>query len=240
MQALQAGPDPFTAAAAVAALGLEGGGRPGRPRVVAIMVASVDGRATVGSTSGGLGHPEDRELLRGLRAACDCVLAGTGTIAQEKYANLLDADQREARAAAGRPPHPLVTTISRSGAFPWEVPVFSEPGVPKQLYAEQEVAVPPGATQTRLTVLDGGLDAALAHLHTERGVRSVACEGGPRLLRALLAEGLVDDLLLTLAPLLVGGDGPTSLAGPALEPPFRMRLGDVRRAGDHLFLHYAR
>jgi riboflavin biosynthesis pyrimidine reductase len=240
MQALHAGSDPVTAADAIAALGVEGGGRPGRPRVVAIMVASVDGRATVGSTSGGLGHPEDRELLRGLRAACDCVMAGTGTIAGEKYANLLDADQREARVAAGRSPHPLVTTVSRSGAFPWEVPIFTEPGVAKQLYAGHEVSVPPAATDTRVTVLDGGLDATLAHLHAERGVRSLACEGGPGLLRALLAEGLVDDLLLTLAPLLVGGDGPTSLAGPALEPPARMRLGEVRRAGDHLFLHYTR
>lgn len=240
MQELREAPEPTTAADAVAALGLEQGGRAGRPRVVAIMVASVDGRATVDERSGGLGHPEDRELLRGLRAAADCVLAGTGTIEAEKYANLLDEEQRADREAEGRSPHPILATLSRRGDFPWSVPVFAEAGVPKQLYAERAVELPAEAVDTVVEVTDGGLRAALEHLHAERGVRSVACEGGPGVLRALLADDLVDDLLLTLAPLLVAGDGPTSLTGEALSPPTTLRLAGVRRADDHLFLHYAR
>ncbi|MBA2347610.1 MAG: dihydrofolate reductase family protein [Solirubrobacterales bacterium] len=240
MRALSEGSGSVSAEEAVAALGLSEGGRPGLPRVVAIMVASIDGRATVDERSGGLGHPEDRALLRGLRAAADCVLVGTGTIAAEKYANLLDADQREARQAAGRTPHPILATLSRRGEFPWEVPVLGEEGVPKQLYSEREVELPANATETSLHVSDGGLRGALEHLHGERGVLSVACEGGPGVLRALLADDLVDDLLLTLAPLVVAGDGPTSLAGAALDPPAELRLAGVRRADDHLFLHYAR
>ncbi len=240
MRELRDAPGNVSAEEAVAALGLEQGGRPGRPRVVAIMVASIDGRATVGERSGGLGHPEDRALLRGLRAAADCVLAGTGTIAAEKYANLLDPGQRAAREAAGRPAHPIVTTLSRRGEFPWEVPVFGEDGVPKQLYSGKKVKVPDAAVETRLHVTNGGLRGALQHLHAERGVQSVACEGGPGVLRALLADDLVDDLLLTLAPLVVAGDGPTSLTGEALDPPAELRLAGVRRADDHLFLHYAR
>ncbi len=73
-----------------------------------------------------------------------------------------------------------------------------------------------------------------------RGVRAVACEGGPRLLRALIARDAVDDLLLTVAPLLVAGDGPASLSGEELSPPGRMALAALHRAGDHLFLHYVR
>lgn len=240
MRELRDQPGNVTAEEAVAALDLEQGGRPGRPRVVAIMVASIDGRATVGDRSGGLGHPEDRALLRGLRAAADCVLAGTGTLAAEQYANLLDPEQRTAREAAGLPAHPIVASLSRRGEFPWGVPVFGEVGVPKQLYSEQEVAVPGAAVETELHVTDGGLRAALEHLHADRGVRSVACEGGPGVLRALFADDLVDDLLLTLAPLIVAGDGPTSLTGEALDPPADLRLAGVRRADEHLFLHYAR
>ncbi len=240
MRALREVPGNVTAEEAVDELGLEQGGRPGRPRVVAIMVASIDGRATVGERSGGLGHPEDRALLRGLRAAADCVLAGTGTIAAEKYANLLDPEQRAAREAAGRSAHPIVATLSRRGEFPWGAPIFGEQGVAKQLYSEQEVEIPDGAVETTLHVTDGGLRRALEHLHAERGVRSVACEGGPGVLRALLADDLVDDLLLTLAPLVVAGDGPTSLTGEALDPPSELRLAGVRRAADHLFLHYSR
>lgn len=224
----------------VARLGLQDGGRPGLPRVVAIMIASVDGRATVDGSSSGLGHPEDRALLRGLRAAADCLLAGTQTIAAEGYARLLDREQRAARAADGRPPHPLVATISRSGDIPWETPVFTETDVRKQVYVGARVEVPAAVTDTEVEVSSAGLRGALEHLHAQRGVRSVTCEGGPGLLRALLADDLVDDLLLTLAPLLVAGDGPTSLTGDELEPPSRLGLRAVLRADDHVFLHYAR
>jgi riboflavin biosynthesis pyrimidine reductase len=213
----------------------------GRPRVVAVMIASVDGRATVQGRSGGLGHPEDRRLLRGLRAAADAVLAGTATLAAERYADLLDPEQREARAAAGRPPHPVLATVARAGAIPWDVPVFAEAGVPCQVYSGEPAVVPASAVETDLEVLrPPDLLAALGHLGRARGVRAVTCEGGPRLLLALAACGGVDDLLLTVAPLLVAGEGPVSLTGPELAPPPRMRLRAVHRAQDHLFLHYAR
>ena len=230
----------LTAEALVARLALESGGREGRPRVVAIMIAALDGRATIDQSSSGLGHPEDRALLRGLRAAADCLLVGTGTLAAEGYARLLDGEQCAVRVAAGRPPHPLVATVSRTGSVPWETPVYSEPGVSKQVYVEAPVAVPDGLIDTVVEVVPDGLRAALVHLHAERGVRSVACEGGPGLLRALMADDLVDDLLLTIAPLVVAGDGPTSTTGAALDPPARLRLRSVGRADDHLFLHYTR
>jgi riboflavin biosynthesis pyrimidine reductase len=78
----------------------------------------------------------------------------------------------------------------------------------------------------------------LAHLGAARGVRSVLCEGGPTLLRALVADTCIDDLLLTLAPLLGGGDAPNVLEGGPLDPPARLALHDLHRAGDHLFMHY--
>lgn len=242
MRQLSAHGADMTAEEVVAGLALAQGGHDGRPRVVAIMIASADGRATVGGTSSRLGHPEDRALLRGLRAAADCLLAGTGTLAAERYATLLDADQRDARVAAGRSPHPIVATFSRSGDVPWDVPVFAEAGVPKQVYAGAALDAPAGVVDTEVCVLaqGGGLRAALEHLRAKRGVASVACEGGPGVLRALLADDLVDDLLLTLAPLLVAGDGPTSLAGAELPGPPRMALRAAHRADDHLFLHYAR
>lgn len=226
----------------VAGLDLAAGGRDERPRVVAVMIGSIDGRATVGGTSGPLGHPEDRALLRGVRAAVDAVLAGTATIGAERYATLLDDDQRAARAAAGRAEHPIVATITRTGKVPWEAPVWREAGVRGQVYSGVAVAVPDAATEVDVELLDPP-DArrALEHLHRERAVASVSCEGGPSLLRALVADDLVDDLLLTVAPLLVAGDGPTGLVGAELgAPPPRMRLVEVHRAAEHLFLHYAR
>ena len=67
----------------------------------------------------------------------------------------------------------------------------------------------------------------------------VVAEGGPTLLRGMFAEGLVDDLVLTLAPLLVAGDGPLGAARPrARAARSGSRCSDVARSGDHLFLRY--
>ena len=80
---------------------------------------------------------------------------------------------------------------------------------------------------------------ALGRLHAQLGVAAVLCEGGPTLLRRLVGEGCLDDLMLTLAPLLVAGDEPAPLTGEPLRPPAGMVLRAVLRADDHLVLHYA-
>jgi len=48
----------------------------------------------------------------------------------------------------------------------------------------------------------------------------------------------VDDLLLTIAPFLVAGGGPTLVDGEGLDPSVRLAVGAVTRAGEHLFVHY--
>jgi riboflavin biosynthesis pyrimidine reductase len=234
----------------VAALGLDGAdgageagraARRGRPRVVAAMIASADGRATVAGRSVGLGHPADSALLRELRTAVDAILVGTGTLRAERYAHVIDDPQRERRIARGLEPEPIVATIARSGRVPIDVPLFSEPAARVQVYAEADAPV--GRTAAEVAVqrfAPGGArpPAVVGHLARARGVRSVLCEGGPTLLRALVAEGCVDDLMLTLAPLLGAGSGPTVLEGDSLDPPARLVLRDVHRADEHLFMHY--
>jgi riboflavin biosynthesis pyrimidine reductase len=240
---LAAGGSSVTPREVVEALGLR---RPvgGRPRVVAAMIASADGRATVAGRSVGLGHPEDRGLLRELRTGADAVLAGAATLRAERYRRLLDPEQAERRRRAGLAEHPVVATVSRRGELcAADVPLFGEPGVPVAVYTQSGAPRLRGATAdvTVHELGEGRVDfpAVLASLHRDHGVHGVACEGGPALLRELIAQGCLDDLLLTVAPLLVAGAGPTALAGPALEPPARLQLRDVHRADDHLFLHYA-
>jgi riboflavin biosynthesis pyrimidine reductase len=211
-----------------------------RPRVVAAMIASVDGRAAVQGRSVALGHPADRALLRELRTGADAILVGSATIAAERYANLLDAEQRAWRAAHGLPEHPLVVTISRPLRLPHAAPIFGEPGTPILVFTESDAAPP--AVGARLEVhrfAPGTLTVVgvLAELGA-RGVRGVLCEGGPSLLRELVAQDGVDDLLLTVSPLLVAGDAPALLEGPAFDEPARLALREVHRADDHLFLHY--
>lgn len=214
-----------------------------RERVVADMVATADGRAAVEGRSVALGHPEDRALLRELRAAADAILVGTGTLAAERYASLLDDDARARRVAEGRPPHPLVVTTSRRLRLPVEeAPVFAERGVPILAFAEQAAATaapPVVAADLEVVRLPAPLSlaAVLAALRA-RGVKGVLCEGGPSLLRRLVAEDLLDDLCLTVAPLLAAGGAPSILEGDVLPRAPHLTLRDVHRADDHLFLHY--
>jgi len=212
-----------------------------RPRVVASMIASADGRAAVAGRSVGLGHPADRALLRELRTAVDAILVGTGTLAAERYANLLDGDQRAHRTAAGLEPEPVVATVSRRLDLSTDIPLLAEPTARLQVYTEAEGEVPSQGAWVAAHRFEPGtltMPAILEHLGAERGARAVLCEGGPTLLRELVAADCVDDLLLTIAPLLAAGDAPTTLRGAPLDPPVGLALRDLHRADDHLFLHY--
>jgi riboflavin biosynthesis pyrimidine reductase len=229
----------------VAALRLDGGLAPGatRPRVVADMVASVDGRAAVDGRSVALGNPADRALLRELRAAAGALLVGTSTLRAEKYATLLDDEALARRRAGGRPAHPIVATVSRALDLPVdEAPLFSEAGVPIVVFTESGAAAPSvGAALEVVRFAPGTLTlvGALEWLARSRGVGGVLCEGGPTLLGRLIAEGGLDDLLVTVAPQAVGGGGPAILAGDVLPADARpLGLEEVHRSGDHLFLHY--
>lgn len=241
----QLGPvgEPVPAARMVEGLRLRDEPGPGgRPRVVVAMIGSADGRATVEGRAGGLGNPADRAVLRSLRAASDAMLVGSATLIKERYATLLDPEQREQRVARGLAPEPLMATISR-GLDPrlFEVPLFGETGTRLLVCTESGRELPAAGADVRaLRLAPGTLTAraCIEHLHSEHGARVVVSEGGPTLLRELLAERLVDDLVLTIAPKLVAGAGPAVVHGEVFDPPLDLSLRAALRGGDHLFLHY--
>jgi riboflavin biosynthesis pyrimidine reductase len=237
-----AGP-PQTAADLVTRMGLWGdAGHKDRPRVVVAMIGSADGHATVDGRAGGLGSPADRSVLRELRTAADGLLVGSGTLIAERYATLLDPPQQETRVARGLPREPLLATISRRlDPRLSEIALFAEPEQRLLVYTEaEEDAASRGADVRTQHFAAGTLDAraCLRHLRTEEGVRVLVSEGGPTLLRELVAERLVDDLVLTIAPALVAGDGRAVVHGPVFDPPRALALREVLRGEDHLFLHY--
>ncbi len=169
------------------------------------------------------------------------VIDGFTTVPDGRYADLLDAHQRALRDERGLASQPIVATITRGGDVPIEIPLFGEPDARIQVYTEAPVNLDGRGARVDVETLAPGTAttaAALAHLGAAREARSVLCEGGPTLLRALVEDGCLDDMLLTLAPLAAAGDGPTATAGDALEPPAELALRDVHRAGDHLVMHY--
>lgn len=211
----------------------------GGPRIVAIMVASADGRTTVDGRSAALGHPADRDLLRGLRARADALLVGSRTLAAERYGKLIDPDAAKRREARGQDPHPLVVTVSRDGTLPAGLPLLAEPGVPVLVFTGTAGGPPPGiAADVRFArCAPGGISPATVRAGLgQEGARLVAFEGGAGLLGWMLDGGAVDDLLLTVAPQIAAGEGRPVVEGPPLRQP--LSLAGTWRADDHLFLHY--
>ena len=193
----------------------------GRPHVAAMMVSSLDGRAAVAGSSRPLGGEWDLRLLLALRAAADAVLVGPGTVRAEGYARL---------------PCPAVL-VSRSFDVPWEAGLFAAAGQSVLVYTVNAAGAPPTvAADVEIVRTEmPALAPTLADLHG-RGVRSVLCEGGPRLNRALLAAGLLDELFLTLSPVVSGDDGPTIITTGASAP---LELRSVATADGDVYLRYS-
>lgn len=210
-------------------------------RAVGVLVSSADGRVTVDGRAGGLGSPTDRAVLRGLRALCDCVLVGTGTLNGERYGQMLDAEQLEHREAHGLPRKPLVATVSRSLSLDPDVPLLGEDDARVRIYTDAEGDLGDLAADVAVVRPAGGASVrtALEDLRGLGGVALVSCEGGPTLLAELVREGLLTDLVLTLAPKLVGGREPlTLIEGDLFDEPVEMDLEAMWRDGSHLYLHY--
>jgi riboflavin biosynthesis pyrimidine reductase len=221
-------------------------GFPDRPRVLCNMVSTLDGLVTIHGRSGPIAGPGDHALFHALRTVVDAVLIGTGTLRAERYGRLVRRPERRARRAAlGLAEDPLAILITRSGELPWSAPLFDAPEQRVVIVVPAASLHPPAHVRAQLDVIDMAAPtpaAALRAVHESHGVRAVLCEGGPTLNRGLIGDGVLDELFLTLGPLLAGGDQADALRvleGDALDPPARAELLSVLRHQDELFLRYA-
>ncbi|MGY1711976.1 dihydrofolate reductase family protein [Geodermatophilus sp. SYSU D00758] len=213
---------------------------PGRS-VRANFVASLDGAITVSGRSAGLGSPADERVFRLLRALADVVLVGHGTAAAEGYRPMTAGSAvGRLRRDLGRPPTAPIAVVSRraspapgdrlavaptllvtcAAADPGRRAALATAGVDVLVCGEDDVDLP--------TALD---------LLADRGLEQVLCEGGPSLLAAALEAGVVDELDLTLAPALVGGEA--RLLPGRLADVVRPRLVQLLEEDGVLLTRYA-
>jgi riboflavin-specific deaminase-like protein len=212
-----------------------------RPFVAMNFAATVDGRATIEGVSGPIGSTTDTEMLAGLRTRFDAVMIGAGTMRAERYGRVVPRqEKRERRERLGLPHDPLMVIVSGRLDLPWDAPLFTEGG--RVLIFTASEADPPETT-SRLRIVrhpdQVDLAGALAHLRGERGVRALLCEGGPLLHAELQALGLVDELFLTIAPKLSGGEAPRIVEG-ALPEVARLELAWLLEEHGELFARYRR
>jgi riboflavin biosynthesis pyrimidine reductase len=214
-----------------------------RPYVVGNFVSSADGKATVEGKSARLGGDGDLATFRLLRTQVDAILAGTATLRVERYGALVRNERMQAiRVREGRPAQPAAVVISRSGEVPFDIPLFADGGSRVLLYGPAGLQVPDCAAEISLYELSDrdGVAGVLRSLRNDHDVRSLLCEGGPSLFNAMLAEDLVDELFLTVAPALVGGQARGITSGPELTELRPLRLVWALEHDGHLFLRYAR
>ena len=209
------------------------------------MVASADGAATLDGMSGGLSSPGDRRLFWVLRGLADVVMAGAGTARAEGYRPTRAKERwgplglRE-----GRPPAPPLAFVSRSLNLDPEDPVFTGAPADARTIVITCAAAPADARTALERVADVivagdtlvNLEEALGALH-DRGLSRVLCEGGPHLLGQLAAAGLLDELSLTVSPVLAGPGAPGIVEGAPF-PARRLALAHVLEEDGTLFCRY--
>jgi 5-amino-6-(5-phosphoribosylamino)uracil reductase len=194
-----------------------------------------------------LSGPEDLDEVDALRAACDAILVGAGTIRADNPRLLVRSAARvAARVASGLPEHPRRVTLTASGALDPAASFFTGPGGPPLVYCDSGAT---GPTTARLSgaavVIDAGRPPSLRqvlHNLSERAFSSLLIEGGSSLLGQALSDGLADELRLAVAPFFVGDLAAPRFAIPGGRYPrdarAPMRLESARRVGDVVVSRY--
>jgi riboflavin-specific deaminase-like protein len=218
---------------------------PDRPYLVLNMVSTLDGRITIDGRSGSIGGDADRELFFGLRTQADAVMVGAGTVRAERYGRIVRSpERREWRVAEGLAPDPIAVVVSARLNLPPDLPLLQDPDSHLVVLTASDGELPPAPARVdylRAPREERGalaLGPLLRRLRAEHGVRSILCEGGPMLNEGLVGDRLVDELFLSLAPKLAGGEPMTMLAGPTLAAIPELELVWVLESEGHLFLRY--
>jgi riboflavin biosynthesis pyrimidine reductase len=209
-------------------------------------IASADGAAAVAGRSGGLGNDGDRLIFGLLRRLADVIVVGAGTVRAEGYAGeLVDPRSQAARRASGRTGHPALAVISGSLDLDPGSGLFAAPPVRPLIFTT--TAADPGrrrALEGVADVIDCGVSAVdpeqVVRYLSGRGLGRVLCEGGPAVLASFTAAGLVDELCLSLSPLLVGGEGPRISNGTGTQEPVPLRLASLLHEESALYARYVR
>lgn len=220
-----------------------------RPRhecwVAGHMVAGLDGTAAIDGRVGSLSTRPDQALFRSMREIADIVMVGAETVRREGYGRVRLSEQAQARRQRlGKPPLPPVAVVSRSLNLDWTASLFADAPEDARTHVITCAAADPerlAEAEKFATVIIAGNERvepekALEAL-AELGHRVVLCEGGPTWLGELVAADRLDELFLSISPLMGGDLLPVSVT-PAGAGIARFQLKGTMAEDDTLFLRY--
>ncbi|GAB3248925.1 dihydrofolate reductase family protein [Nocardioides dilutus] len=182
----------------------------GRRWVRAMMVTTLDGAAAgPDGLSGSISGEADKLVFDAVRRHADAVLIGAQTLRAERYGPMrAKGEDAEARRAQGLAPAPRLAVVSRSLDLPWDEPVFTESALPVLVLtgpsADPELVARASERSEVVNVAADGDPRAFVDALEQRGLRRIVCEGGPTLLRHLVAAGMVDEADITVSPVMTG------------------------------------
>ncbi|MFF9125151.1 pyrimidine reductase family protein [Streptomyces sp. NPDC014889] len=226
----------------------ERGPAAGEPWLRANMVATLDGAAQHEGRSQPISSAADMRIFGTLRALADVVVVGAETVRQEGYRPArARAEFAALREAAGQGPAPAIAVVTASLELDFSLPLFGSPLVPTLILtgaaaAPDRIAAAEKAGARVVIAGDGvGVDPA-------RAVRALAglghtrllTEGGPRLLGQMVASGVLDEMCLTVSPMLTAGDAQRIAGGPSVTVPQRFTLASLIEDDGFLFGRYRR
>jgi len=214
----------------------------GRPWVMVNMISSLDGGTAVDGTSSGLGDDDDFAMFQAIRTVPDVILVGAGTVTAEDYSPVrLDSERRASRAEMGRAEAPTLAIVTGRLSIDPDAKVFSDPGYKPMIITSTE------ADPSKLMMLGDAADVVilqsldpstiLGHLGA---AQTVLLEGGPSLNGQFAAAGLIDEVNLSLAPVLIAGDSSRITRGKAMKTPQSMLVDRVLYGDRLMFIRYVR
>ncbi|TVT32472.1 pyrimidine reductase family protein [Amycolatopsis rhizosphaerae] len=216
-----------------------------RPWVQVNFVSSADGAVTADGVSEGLSHPADKRVFLMGRDLADVILVGGGTVREEGYRGARStAERQERRRRLGLSPIPPIAVVSGSARLDPASPLFTDTTVPPIVITTESAP-----EERRAALAEAGADllvagekmidltAALGGL-SRRGLRRIDCEGGPHLFGELIAENLVDQLCLTVAPVLAGAGAGRIAMGRTAGGIQRLDLASVLYEDGFTLLRY--
>lgn len=217
------------------------------PWVQVNFVSSADGAVAVADRSAALSHSADKRIFALGRDLADVVLVGAGTAHAERYRGVRAGERRsERRRRLGRSDVPPIAVVSgRCSIAPDDALVTDTVVAPIVLTTSSAPA------ERRTALADAGVDVVVAGEHdvdlraglaalADRGLLRVDCEGGPHLFGSLVADDLVDQLCLTVAPLLAGAGAGRVVAGRPAELPRGLRLASLLHEDGFTMYRYRR
>ncbi len=222
-------------------------GRPGRPYTIINAIGTLDGRGAVGNKSTPIGSQIDHRLMRNIRANADAVLVGAGTLRSEDLTLSVDEPLARRRRERGLHEQPIPIILTGSGNIPADRKMLrtSVEGNPLiftgSRISQRNLARLSETATLRVSTATSFPEPVeiLEILAEEFAVRRLLVEGGPRVNRSFLEKELVDELFLTLAPKIVGGDSRCLVEGKDLpQDGGALSLVSVHLSDSEVYLRY--